>query len=64
MSALCETREEIWMYLQRILPAESVLDQRCEDVREQCMQWVGAETSLVFIRDAEKWTNLQLSAEW
>lgn len=42
------------MHLQHILPAESVLDQRREDVREQCMQRVAAETSLVFIRDAEK----------
>lgn len=50
MLFLCEKKEEMFS----ILPAESVLDQSCEDVREQCMQWVAAEASLVSVCDAEK----------
>lgn len=41
-------------YFKVILPAESVLDQRREDVREQFVQWVAAEASLVSVCDAEK----------
>lgn len=37
-----------------IWPAETVLDQRHEDVREQSTQRVAAETSLVSVCDAEK----------
>ena len=54
VSHVCETKEDKFKYFVHILPAESILDQRHKDVREQRVQWVAAETSLVFICDAEK----------
>ena len=41
-------------YFKDILPAQSVLDQRREDVREEFVQRVAAETSLVSVCGAEK----------
>lgn len=41
-------------YYKDILPAQSVLDQRREDVREEFVQWVAAETSLLSVCGAEK----------
>lgn len=52
--ALSEKRQRILKYFKDILPAESVLDQRGQDVREQCVQQVAAETSLVSVCDADK----------
>lgn len=51
-SAWCDTNKEMLNYVKGVLPAQSVLDQRHKDVREHCMEWVAAKTSLVPVCDA------------
>lgn len=45
----------MFKYFKHISPAQSVLDQRHKDVREQFMQRVAAEASLVSVCYAGKW---------
>lgn len=53
-----------------VWPAESVPDQGHQDVGEECVKWVAAETPLLFVCDTEKWACLceqvqeQYSSEW